>query len=143
MKSIVGAASAAILVVLRRISAAMLLVASTAALAHHSPAVFDHNRQITIVGIVAEFHWGNPHCWIRLDVTDAAGATTTWGVEMNPANSLARNGWTSRTVQPGDKIEVKVYPLRNDEKGGQYISLKLPDGTTMDENTRELQVIRP
>ena len=132
---IVGAASAATLVALLAISAS--------ALAHHSPAVFDRSRQITVVGVVKEFHWGNPHCWIHLDVTDEAGSTATWSVEMNPAGVLVRNGWTSRTVQAGDKVEVKVYPLRNDEKGGQYISVKLPSGATMDENTRELQVVRP
>ena len=125
------------------VAALAFLLAAGAALAHHSPIVFDRTRQVTLTGTVTEFRWGNPHCWIHLDVTDAAGATANWSVEMNPASLLARNGWTSRTVQPGDQITVKVYPLRNDEKGGQYISLKLPNGTAMDENTRELQVVRP
>jgi hypothetical protein len=31
-------------------------------------------------------------------------------------------------LKQGDKIAVLVYPLRNDEKGGQYISVTLPDG---------------
>jgi hypothetical protein len=122
---------------------AALLAISAPALAHHSPAVFDRSREITLVGVVTEFRWGNPHCWIHLDVAEATGATAAWSVEMNPASLLARNGWTSKTVQPGDRIEVKVHPLRNDEKGGQYISVKLPSGTSMDENTRELEVVRP
>ena len=41
---------------------------------------------------------------------------------------LAREGWKSTTLKPGDKISVTVFPLRNDEKGGQYISVTLPDG---------------
>jgi hypothetical protein len=123
--------------------AAALLVVSSAAPAHHSPAVFDRTREITIVGVVTEFRWGNPHCWIHLDVADATGATAAWSVEMNPASLLARNGWTSKTIQPGDKVEVRVHPLRNDEKGGQYIWVKLPSGATMDENRRELEVVRP
>jgi hypothetical protein len=132
---IVGAALAAILVA--------LLAVSAPALGHHSPAVFDRTREITIVGVVTEFRWGNPHCWIHLDVADATGATEAWSVEMNPASLLARNGWTSKTIQVGDKVEVKVHPLHNDEKGGQYISVKLPSGATMDENRRELEVVRP
>jgi hypothetical protein len=124
------------------VATAALLAASTA-LAHHSPAVFDRTREITIVGVVTEFRWSNPHCWIHLDVADAAGVTAAWSVEMNPASLLARNGWTSKTIQPGDRVEVKVHPLRNDEKGGQYISVKLPSGATMDENRRELEVVRP
>jgi hypothetical protein len=139
----VGAASAATLRGLRGITAAALLAVSAAATAHHSPAVFDRTKEITIVGVVTEFRWGNPHCWIHLDVADATGATATWSVEMNPASLLARNGWTSKTIQLGDRVEVKVHPLRNDEKGGQYISVKLPSGTTMDENRRELEVVRP
>ena len=134
--SIVGAASL-------RVGAAALLAVSTPAFAHHSPAVFDRTREITLVGIVTEFRWSNPHCWIHLDVADAAGATAAWSVEMNPASLLARNGWTSKTIQPGDTVEVRVHPLRNDEKGGQYISVKLPSGVAMDENRRELEVVRP
>jgi hypothetical protein len=145
-----GAASAATLVALREVfvgaalaAIAALLVASTEALAHHSPAVFDRTKEITLVGVVTEFRWGNPHCWIHLDVADATGTTVAWSVEMNPASLLARNGWTSKTIQAGDKVEVRVHPLRNDEKGGQYISVKLPSGATMDENRRELEVVRP
>jgi hypothetical protein len=121
-------------------AAAVLLCTSLAAFAHHSPAVFDRSRQITITGVVKEFRWGNPHCWIHLEVTDGSG-TAMWSVEMNPASLLARNGWTSKTIQPGDTVEVRVYPLRNDEKGGQYISIKLPDGRVMD--SREPEVVRP
>jgi Family of unknown function (DUF6152) len=112
------------------------------ALAHHSPAVFDRSRQITIAGTVTEFRWSNPHSWIHLQVTEGDGAGL-WSVEMNPASQIARNGWTSKTLKPGDRVEVRVYPLRNNEKGGQYISLKLPDGTIMDEHTRALEVQPP
>ena len=47
---------------------------------------------------------------------------------MDPASHLARQGWRSTTLKTGDTISVDVYPLRNDEKGGQYISVTLPDG---------------
>ena len=106
---------------------AALLVVGTA-LAHHSPIVFDRTRQVTLTGVVTEFRWGNPHSWIHIDVTDADGKVANWGIEMNPASHIAREGWRSTTLKPGDKITVVVYPLRNDEKGGQYISVTLPDG---------------
>jgi len=106
---------------------AALLTAGTA-LAHHSPIVFDRTRQVTLTGVVTEFRWGNPHSWIHIDVTDADGKVANWGIEMNPASHIAREGWRSTTLKPGDKITVVVYPLRNDEKGGQYISVTLPDG---------------
>ena len=106
---------------------ALLLVAG-AALAHHSPIVFDRTRQVTLTGVVTEFRWGNPHSWIHVDVADADGKLANWSIEMNPASHLAREGWRSSTLKTGDKISVVVYPLRNDEKGGQYISVTLPDG---------------
>jgi hypothetical protein len=103
------------------------------ALAHHSPIVFDRTRQVTLTGVVTEFRWGNPHSWIHIDVTDADGKIANWGIEMNPASHIAREGWRSTTLKPGDKITVVVYPLRNDEKGGQYISITLPDGKVLTE----------
>jgi hypothetical protein len=109
---------------------AALLVATTA-LAHHSPIVFDRTKQVTLTGVVTEFRWGNPHSWIHIDVAGTDGKVANWGIEMNPASHLARDGWRSTTLKQGDQVTIVVFPLRNDEKGGQYISIKLPDGKTM------------
>ena len=108
---------------------AFLLVGT--AFAHHSPIVFDRTNQVTITGTVTEFRWGNPHSWIHIDVADKDGKVGNWAVEMDPASHLAREGWKSSTLKPGDKISVTVFPLRNDEKGGQYISVTLPDGSKL------------
>ena len=104
---------------------------SGASFAHHSPIVFDRTREVTIVGVVTEFKWSSPHAWIHLDVADGKGHVDNWGVEMDPATNLARAGWKSTSVKPGDKVSIVVHPLRNDEKGGQYISVTLPDGTKL------------
>jgi hypothetical protein len=110
-----------------------LLLTAGAALAHHSPIVFDRTKQVTLDGVVTEFRWGNPHSWIHIDVTDADGKVASRSIEMDPASHLARQGWRSSTLKAGDKISVVVYPLRNDEKGGQYISVTLPDGKKLGE----------
>ena len=107
-----------------------LLIVSTA-VAHHSPIVFDRTKQVTITGTVTEFRWGNPHSWIHIDVADKDGKVGNWAVEMDPASHLSREGWRSSTLKAGDKISVLVFPLRNDEKGGQYISVTLPDGSKL------------
>ncbi|HEX6999346.1 MAG TPA: DUF6152 family protein [Gammaproteobacteria bacterium] len=119
---------------------ALTALLASAAAAHHSPAVFDRSRQVTLEGVVTEFRWGNPHSWIHLDVTNG-DAVESWVVEMDPATHLSRSGWTSKTVAPGDRVAVKVHPLRNDEKGGQYISITLPDGKVM--NDRSPDVLPP
>jgi uncharacterized protein DUF6152 len=101
------------------------------ALGHHSPVVFDQARKMTITGTVTEFKWANPHSWIHLDVKDEHGEIGNWSVEMNPANNLAREGWRASTLKPGDKVTIVVHPLRNNEKGGQYLSITLPNGTKL------------
>jgi len=111
--------------------AATLLLLASVATAHHSPIVFDRTKQLALTGVVTEFRWGNPHSWIHLDVADADGKVANWGIEMDPASHLARAGWRSSLLKPGDKVTIVVYPLRNDEKGGQYRSITLPDGKTL------------
>ena len=51
---------------------------------HHSIAgVYDKTRQVTIEGVVAEFHFVNPHPFILVDVKNER-----WKLE--PASSLPR-----------------------------------------------------
>jgi hypothetical protein len=122
---------------LHRCMAALMLAALSLAAgqasAHHSPIIFDRTRTVTIEGVVTEFKWSSPHSWIHLDVKDENGVVGNWGIEMNPASLLARTGWKSTTIKPGDKVSIVVYPLRNNERGGQYVSIKLPDGKTLGE----------
>ena len=110
--------------------AALSLYAS-ASFAHHSPIVFDRTREVTIVGTITEFKWSSPHAWIHLDVKDESGHVDNWGVEMDPASVLAKVGWKSTTIKAGDRDSIVVHPLRNNEKGGQYVSITLPDGSKL------------
>lgn len=113
------------------LAAAAALVCS-AGFAHHSPAVFDRSRKVVVEGVVTEFHWGQPHSWIHMDVAGTAGAVEHWTIEMDPASQLRRHGWSSKTIKSGDRIAVTVHPLRSGEIGGQYVSVELPGGKVMD-----------
>jgi hypothetical protein len=108
-------------------------LAGLEALAHHSPAIFDQSKEVEIEGVVTEFKWSNPHSWIHLDVINADGAVEHWSVEMNPPTYLVRGGWRSNTIGPGDRVSVLIHPLRTDEKAGQYVSIRLPDGRVLGE----------
>ena len=44
---------------------------------------------------------------------------------------LKRLGWTSKTLKPGDKIEVLMHPLKDGKPGGQALRVWLPDGKLM------------
>ena len=108
----------------------MLAITGTA-LAHHSGAMFERDKQVELVGTIITFSWTNPHSWIEIEVPNASGGSDKWGVECNSPNNLARQGWRSTTLKPGDQVTVTVHPLRSGEKGGRFISVKLADGTVM------------
>jgi hypothetical protein len=100
------------------------------AAAHHSSAMFDDHRVVKITGTVRAIQWTNPHCWIQL-LVPGAEHYVEWSVEMGSPGELFRNGWRPRTLQPGDKISVTLYPLRDGSPAGQFVSAVMPDGRTL------------
>lgn len=116
--------------------AAGLLALTGVAVAHHSFAVFDQARQLSLQGTVQDFQWTNPHSWIYLDVRPSGGGLETWQIEMNSPNNLRRQGWRPRTLKQGDQVTVVINPLRDGRKGGLFVSVKLPDGSKIGDPTR-------
>ena len=106
-------------------------MAASPAFAHHSFAMFDAETIVTLAGTVKEFQWTNPHAWILLLVDDAEGKPVQWAIEMNGPTGLVRDGWRPKTLTPGMKVEVVIHPLKDGNKGGQYLAVTLPDGTLM------------
>ncbi len=110
--------------------ASMLCYAGTA-VAHHSFAMFDRSRTETITGTVKDFELINPHGWLRVMVPDANGVQDEWSLELGGAGLLARVGWTRDSFHPGDRIMVRLHPLRDGSYGGQLISVTLPNGQVL------------
>jgi Family of unknown function (DUF6152) len=104
------------------------------AVAHHSFAMFNAEKSVTLEGTVKEFQWTNPHSWIILTVgeTDQEGVKSgQWAIEMGGPAGLVRQGWVPKTLTPGMKIKTVVHPLRDGTNGGQFMAVWLPDGTMM------------
>lgn len=101
------------------------------ALAHHSFAMFDASKLVTLEGTIKQFQWTNPHAWIILMVADSEEAPVQWAIEMNGPTGLARDGWYPKTLTPGMKVKVVIHPLHDGKKGGQFLAVTLPDGTVM------------
>jgi hypothetical protein len=114
---------------------AMALLFSAPALVHHSGAMFDREKVITITGTVTEFNWTNPHASFRLDVPNAAGKVESWAVEMNSPNNLVHLGWKRSSIKAGDKVTAKINPLRDGRPGGLYIGITLTDGKYLGTDT--------
>jgi len=97
--------------------------------AHHSFAMFDHEKKITISGTLKEFEWTNPHCWLHVAAADpATGKTVDWSFEMGSIGQIAAQGWKADSVKAGDAITVEAYPMKDGSRGGQYQSARLGDG---------------
>ncbi len=107
------------------------------AFAHHSFAMFDQTKQLSVQGTVKEFQWTNPHAFIRVEAT-VNGSTDVWEVELNSPNNLKRQGWSSQSVKTGDKVTVVLNPLRElaKHKGGLFVAATLSDGTVLGDATR-------
>ena len=58
------------------------------ALAHHSFAMFDMAKPVTISGVVTSFEWTNPHAYIELDVHEGK-ALKHWTIEMGSTSILS------------------------------------------------------
>ena len=113
--------------------AAVATAALTApALAHHSFAMFDATKTITLVGTVKEFEWTNPHAWMRMTAADGAtGQPVEWSFEMGSPGQLGARGMKPDSVKPGDKITLQAHPMKDGSRGGQYMSATLADGSTL------------
>ncbi|MEP7242467.1 MAG: DUF6152 family protein [Gammaproteobacteria bacterium] len=121
---------------LAAVLAAAVLWAAGPALAHHSFAMFERDKEVTLTGTVREFQWTNPHAFIEVDVADPKGTAEKWSVEMNSPNNLTRQGWKSSMLKAGDKVSVTINPLRDGKKGGLFVSVVLPDGKVLKDPTR-------
>ena len=99
------------------------------ALAHHSFAMFDPDKSITLKGTVKEFEWNNPHVWIRIMVVDpATGKPVQYALEMGSVARSTYDGWKRDSVKPGDALTITMHPLKDGSRGGQFMSATLPGG---------------
>lgn len=113
--------------------AALAVAAAIAvpAAAHHSFAMFDNTRSVTLHGKVNYYQWTNPHAYLQIQADDGKGGTKAYTLEMTSPNMLHRGGWNSRTVKPGDQVTAVMSPLRDGQPGGLLLVLTLPNGKEM------------
>jgi hypothetical protein len=113
---------------------ALSLGAGQEAVAHHSFAMFDKTRFLTIKGTVRKIEWANPHAYLHVEVPEGNGESKQYSIECSSPNELSRWGWKINTVKVGDQVTVALYPLRNGERGGLLFSVTLANGTVLKGN---------
>ena len=114
------------------IAGAALLSLTTAAFAHHSFAVYDHSRTLTLRGTVTRFLWTNPHAFIELDVKQPDDSVKHYAIELTSINMMQRVGWRSSMIKAGDQITAVVAPMISGEAVGLGLEVTLADGTKRD-----------
>jgi Family of unknown function (DUF6152) len=105
----------------------ILTIAGTA-IAHHSFAVYDHTRSLTLKGAVTKWQWSNPHAYLDIDVKDASGTVKHYTLEGTSINMLQRVGWRSNMIKAGDQVTAVAAPLLNGEPGGLLLEITLANG---------------
>ncbi len=110
---------------------AMITAGATPALAHHSFAMFDRSKEVDISGTVKEFQYTNPHSWVMVMVPGADGKDVEWGFESEGPSTLLRNGVKKSSIQPGEKVTARFYPMRDGRPAGSLISITKADGTVI------------
>jgi hypothetical protein len=102
--------------------------ASRRAQAHHTFAMYDSTKLVSVDGTVTNFQWTNPHVLLWVTGTTSAGeAETLWTVELptSPGN-LGRMGWSKHSLKAGDHVLVELNPLRDGKHGGSFKKATLP-----------------
>ena len=112
-------------------SAAAAALWSVPAVAHHSSAPFyDATKKVEAQGPVTKFLFKNPHSFLYFESTDEKGQKVEWQVELGPAASLTRTGWTPETLKPGTIIKAAGQPSRAAGSHGMCCArITRPDGS--------------
>ena len=121
-----------------QLAAAAALVMSTLSVgadAHHSFAMFDLAKEVTVKGKVKKFQWTNPHAYIQLVARDAQGKEVEYSLEMGAPMYLYARGWRPGSLKAGMDISVTLNPLRNGKPGGVVRDVRSADGKPIGTNT--------
>ena len=105
-----------------------LAIVSAPALAHHSAAMFEEKKTITVEGVVKEFQFTNPHSWLLVDVTDKSGKVTTWGFEAEGPSTLQRAGIRPSEFPAGTKLTITGRPMKDGRPAAIWESAVRADG---------------
>jgi hypothetical protein len=101
------------------------LLPSAPAMSHHSFAMFEAKKEVTVSGTVKDFQWTNPHSWLQLTVPAGGGKPEAeYSIELGSPNTISRQGWRKSTFKTGDRVTVTIHPMRDGSPGGAFVSAK-------------------
>ena len=103
--------------------AVLLLVGTFGSVqAHHSYAIFDSSKVVSITGTVTKVEWVNPHAWVHVMIADATGQEVLWRLECRSISELSRQGLRSTDFEIGGKISAEVWLARDGARFGTIVN---------------------
>ena len=114
------------------LSIAALTVLTIPHLAHHSGAMFEKEKTITVEGVVKRFEYTNPHSWLQVDVKNQDGSVTTWGFEAEGPSTLQRAGIRPSDFMPGTKLKITGHPMKDGSPAAAWVEAIRADGKRFD-----------
>ena len=100
--------------------------------AHHSfAAEFDASKPITLIGVVMQVDWTNPHVWFYINVKGEDGRTVRWACEMGAPHQLQGRGWLRETMKIGDTVTVNGALARDGSRRANARTVTTADGRTL------------
>jgi hypothetical protein len=112
--------------------AAVAVVASAGTMfAHHGANLYDSTKAVMLKGTITQFEWGNPHNQIYFDVKDDKGNIVHWVTSTEPPAVMSEQGWTRKSLKPGDEITAYVYAAKNGAPVGNLQRVVKADGTEL------------
>jgi len=122
-----------------------VLATTASVVAHHSSAPFyDASKRVEVQGSVTRFLFKNPHSFLYFDVTDEKGQKAEWQIELGPAASLTRTGWTPETLKAGTVIKASGQPSKAEGSHGMCCArITLADGSPIVPGGRVVEEQQP
>jgi Family of unknown function (DUF6152) len=94
--------------------------------AHHSRAMFDVDKLISVEGVVTDVQWRFPHMWITLDVLGPNGRTESWGFEGAGAPMMVASGISPQVLKVGHRVKIIAHPPRDSSKRtAEFVGLEV------------------
>jgi hypothetical protein len=101
--------------------------------AHHSGAMFEGEKTVTLTGVVKEFQFTNPHSWLLVDVKNEDGTVTTWGFEAEGPSTLRRAGIRPSDFAVGTELTITGRPMKDGRPAAAWVdAVRTEDGKRFD-----------
>jgi len=110
--------------------ATLAIVFETPVSTHHSFAMYDQNKVVTLTGVMKQFVPQANHAELHFILLapdhkalakGADGKYVEWGVEMAGTAAVAQQGITGTSFAPGTVFSVHLNPLRDGSNFGSRV----------------------